>query len=190
MSDTKLLSRAKAKNVLVEGRDVRLTTISGLGMAKLQVLADDPNVWFEKALDIAAPAALTEIESPPLSIAWMALGEWLVTGSEADVDRVRQRCAETAGALGLMIDITHARTAFELNGTGAGRVLAAHCPLDLGVHAMPIGSACRSLLSDAGFFISRRPDRDGQPCFRLIIDQTMADYAARMIGAVISGDAL
>ncbi|WP_162256393.1 sarcosine oxidase subunit gamma [Sphingomonas sp. Root710] len=169
---------------------MRLASLSGLGIAKLQVWPDNPDAWFARALGVVAPTALTEIESAPVSIAWMAPGEWLVIGPETDVERLRQRSADAAGAFGLMVDITHGRTVFELSGSGARNVLAAHSPLDFGDTAMPVGTACRSLLSDAGFFISRRPDRDGEPCFRLIVDQTMADYAARMLRATISGDIL
>lgn len=182
------LARAAVDDASVEGKGVRLAAEPRLGIAKLQILAAEPDVWFEKALGIAPPPVLEEIEPGPVAIAWLAPGEWLVTGAEADVERVRTRCAEAAGNLGLMIDITHARATFELSGAKAASVLATHCPLDFAENTMPVGSARRSTFSDTGFFISRRPDRDGQPCFRLIFDQTMAGYAARLLGATISGD--
>jgi len=182
------LARAAVDDAPVEGKGVRLSAEPRLGIAKLQILAAEPDAWFEKALGIAPPPVLGEIEPGPVAIAWFAPGEWLVTGAETDVERVRTRCAEAAGNLGLMIDLTHARAAFELSGAAAGSTLAAHCPLDMADDAMPVGAAKRSMFSDTGFFISRRPDRDGQPRFRLIFDQTMAGYAARMLGATISGD--
>ena len=185
-----LLARAAANALLIEGADVRLAAEPRLGIAKLQILAADPDAWFEQALGLAPPSVLTEIEPGPVAIAWMAPGEWLVTGDEADVERVRLRCAEAAGNLGLMVDITPARTVFELSGVGARSVLAAHCPLDFDEEAMPVGAAKRSTFSDTGFFISRRSDRDGQPRFRLIFDQTMAGYAERLLGATIAGAAL
>lgn len=190
MADTRTitLARAAVDDAPVEGKGVRLAAEPWLGIAKLQILAADPDAWFEKALGIAPPPVLGEIEPGPVTIAWLAPGEWLVTGAEADVERVRMRCAEAAGNLGLMVDITHARATFELSGVTASSVLATHCPLDFAEEAMPVGAARRSTFSDTGFFISRRPDRDGQPCFRLIFDQTMAGYAARMLGATISGD--
>lgn len=184
------LARAAANDLLVEGAGVRFAAETRLGIAKLQILAADPDAWFEQALGIVPPSALSEIEPGPVAIAWLAPGEWLVTGDEADVERVRLHCAEAAGNLGLMVDITHARATFELSGSAARSVLAAHCPLDLGDEAMPVGAAKRSMFSDTGFFISRRTDRDGQPRFRLIFDQTMADYAERMLGATIAGASL
>jgi len=184
------LTLAAPNDLLVEGASVRFAAEARLGMAKLQILAADPDAWFEQALGIAPPSALTEIEPGPVAIAWLAPGEWLVTGDEADVKRVRLRCADAAGSLGLMVDIIHARATFELSGAAARSVLAAHCPLDLGDEAMPVGAAKRSMFSDTGFFISRRSDRDGQPRFRLIFDQTMAGYAERLLGATIAGAAL
>lgn len=189
MADTgaNTLVPAAANDLLIEGAGVRLAAEPRLGIAKLQILAADPDAWFETALGIAAPPILDEIQPGPVAIAWLAPGEWLVTGSETDVERVRTRCAEAAGNLGLMVDITHARATFELSGPKAASALATHCPLDFGDEAMPVGAARRSTFSDTGFFISRRPDRAGQPCFRLIFDQSMAGYAARMLGATISG---
>src|SRR3546814_5042420 len=149
-----------------------------------------PDTTLFRSLGIAPPSVLTEIEPGPVAIAWLAPGEWLVTGDEANVERVRLRCADAAGDLGLMVDITHARATYELSGAGARSVLAAHCPLDLGDEAMPIGAAKRSTFSDTGFFISRRSDRDGQPRFRLIFDQTMAGYAERLLGETIAGASL
>ncbi|HWV61633.1 MAG TPA: sarcosine oxidase subunit gamma family protein [Sphingopyxis sp.] len=187
---TMSLAPAAAKDLLVEGAGVRFAAETQLGIAKLQILAADPDAWFEQALGLAPPPALTEIEPGPIAIAWLAPGEWLVTGDAADVERVRLRCAEAAGNLGLMVDVTHGRATFELSGADARSVLATHCPLDLGDEAMPVGAAKRSMFSDTGFFISRRSDRDGQPCFRLIFDQTMAGYAERMLGATIAGAVL
>jgi len=192
MADTgaTILTLAAAEDLLIEGAGVRFAAEPRLGIAKLQILAADPDAWFETALGIAPPPVLGEIEPGPVAIAWLAPGEWLVTGSEADVERVRTHCVEAAGNLGLMVDITHARAIFELRGPAARSALATHCPLDFSDEAMPVGAVRRSTFSDTGFFISRRPDQDGQPCFRLIFDQSMAGYAARLLGAAISGDLL
>lgn len=192
MADTSAISLARvpAKDFLVEREGLRLTTEPRLGIAKLQILSDDPDAWFGKTLGISPPQALREVEPGPVAVAWLAPGEWLVTGPEEDVERVRIRCEQAAGNLGLMVNITQARASFELGGHAARSILAAHCPQDFSEAEMPVGAANRSVFSDTGFFISRRPDRDGQPFFRLIFDQTMAGYAERMLCATISGDTL
>lgn len=184
-----LLTRDAPSDLLVERPGVRLER-ELLGMAKVQVIVADPDAWFEDALGIAPPAPLREIQPGPVACAWLAPGEWLVTGAEQDVARVRTRCAETAGTHGLVTDITHERVAFELSGEAARTILAAHCPLDLDDPAMPVGAAMRSVFSDTSFFISRRPDAQGQPCFRIIFDQSMAAYADRMLRTTLSGASL
>ncbi|MBR2173834.1 sarcosine oxidase subunit gamma [Sphingopyxis sp.] len=189
MSDTGVLQLAPEEpaELLIEASGVRFASDSGIGMAKLHVRVDQPDRWFEEVLGIAPPAPLAEIAVPPLRCAWLAPGEWLITGPWLDVEHVRSHAAEAAGTHGLMVDLTHARAAFELRGATARMVLAAHCPLDLSNREMPVGAARRSLFSETGFFISRQPDRDGEVCFRLIFDQTMAGYAQRMLAATIAG---
>lgn len=182
-----LLSRDAAPIFETEGGGVRAVAEVGLGIAKLRINAKHPDAWFVTALGVAPPSPLEEIEIAPVACSWLAPGEWLMTGPEAAVELIRRRCADMAGANGLMTDLTHGRAIFEVSGRAARSVLSAHCPLDLGAYAMPVGTARRSVFSSTTVFISRRPDRDGEPAYRLIFDQTMAGYAERMLGAAISG---
>jgi sarcosine oxidase subunit gamma len=155
-----------------------------LGIAKLQLLgrkqADDLLV---QLVGGPAPDVGRQRESDGLTIAWLAPGEWLLLGREPIVASHARALALTGGNDALVVDLTHARTAFLLSGTAVRAVLAAHCPLDLWPDSFPENAAARSLLGDAGMFISRLTDgRDGRPTFRIILDQTMAPYAARMLG--------
>lgn len=185
-NDATTLARDAGSCLAIDIAGVRLLTEPWLGIAKLQVLAQDPDAWFAQALGIDPPPPLTEIERNGLAVAWLAPGELLVTGAESQVEQIRRHCDDAAGVLGLMTDLTHARAAFALSGAMARTALSAHCPLDLADAAMPVGAALRSMFGDAGVFISRRADRDGQPCFRLIFDQTMSGYAERMLGTTIA----
>ena len=76
MADTgaTTLALADANDLLVEGAGVRFAAEPGLGIAKLQILAADPDGWFETALGIAAPPVLGEIQPGPVAIAWLAPG--------------------------------------------------------------------------------------------------------------------
>src|SRR3546814_16373527 len=109
-------------DLLIEGADVRLAAEARLGIAKLQIRAANPAAWFEQALGIAPPSVLTEIEPGPVAIAWLAPGEWLVTGDEANVDRVRLPGADASGDLGLLVHLTPARPTDDLGGAGARAV--------------------------------------------------------------------
>jgi hypothetical protein len=69
------------------------------------------------------------------------------------------------------------------NSKGGRDALAAHCPLDLRGRSFPVGAVARSLLGEAGIFIAREADVAGETLFRLIVDQTMAHYAVRLLAA-------
>lgn len=181
------LDRDDPEVIVLEAPSVRLSSVPTLAVAKLQVRRPDPDAWLSEVVGCAAPKPLTEIDAGAVGIAWLAPGEWLATGEEQAVAELRARCAAGAGQLGLMIDLTHGRAAFDLCGSAARDVLAAYCPLDLSEKAAPVGAALRSIFADTGVFVSRRPDRNGWPSFRLIFDQTMADYAVRMFRAAMTG---
>lgn len=151
-----------------------------LGIAKLRIFGREADTRFRDVAGITPPRALTQVEDRALTFAWLAPGEWLVTGPETAVAAwVEDAMAPGADDL-LAIDFTHARTAFLLEGEKARAALAAHCPLDLWPDAFPVSAAARSLLGDTGLFIARLADADGAPRFRVIVDQTMAAYAGRL----------
>ncbi|NIJ35638.1 sarcosine oxidase subunit gamma [Sphingopyxis panaciterrae] len=165
-------------DIVRPGLSVRTET--GLGIAKLRIFGRAADARFQEIAGIAPPLPCREIGSGDLAFAWLAPGEWLITGAEAAV----AAWVERATALGaddlLAIDFSHARTAFLLEGESARAALAAHCPLDLWPDAFPAGAAARSLLGDTGLFIARLADTGDAPRFRIIVDQTMAAYAGRL----------
>ncbi|ALH79527.1 sarcosine oxidase subunit gamma [Sphingopyxis macrogoltabida] len=151
-----------------------------LGIAKLHLWGSKADARFREFVGIAAPRVGTAIEHQGLSFAWLAPAEWLVTGPEAAVAAwVAGTMAAGADDL-LAIDYSHARAAFTVAGTNVRAALAAHCPLDLWPDAFPVGAVARSLFGDTGLFIARLADAEGAPRFRIIVDQTMAAYAARL----------
>lgn len=180
-----VVERKPPRNIELEGTGGRLQIESDLGIAKLQILSENPDAWLAEVLSVAAPAPLHSVARGAVVIAWLAPGEWLLTGPGDEVERIRLDCAESARSVGLMVDVTHGRVSFVLSGRASRAILATHCPLDLSEAAMPVGGAMRSLFSDAGFFLNRLPDRDQQPCFRLIFDQTMAGYAERLLSMTV-----
>lgn len=184
-----MLNAADPVCFAVLGSGVQATAIAKLGLVKLQVGSEKPDRWFLMALELTPPRPLEEVEFDSISYAWLAPGEWLVTGPTKHVEGIRQHCGEMAGTGGLMTDLTHGRTVLEVSGSDARWILGSHCPIDLDHVAMPVGTACRTLFSDIGIFISRRPDRDANPCFRLIFDHTMTDYVTRLLEATITGEA-
>ena len=153
----------------------------GLGVAKLRIYGPDADARFSAILGIAPPSAREQADASGLTIAWLAPGEWMATGPEAEVADWVARLDNAGDEDALAIDFTHARTAFVLAGTAARAAIASHCPLDLWPDVFPVSAVARSLLGDTGMFIARLADNEDGPRFRIIVDQTMAAYAARML---------
>lgn len=178
------LRRSRAAELAIDRPGFAATIEHDLGIAKLQFLErKQANGVLAQLLGCPAPEVGRQRESDGLTIAWLAPGECLLLGPEPTVAKQMRDLALTGGRDALVIDLTHARTCFLLTGVAVRAVLAAHCPLDLWSGSFPENAVARSLLGDADMFIARLRDRlDGRPAFRVIIDQTMAPYAARMLG--------
>lgn len=158
-----------------------------LGVAKIQLWGPEAPALFEQAVGQPPPPAGGSCSTGDVLFAWLAPGEWLVIGPGAEVQSVLERADRAGGDLGLSIDLTHACGSFVLSGRDAREVLAALTPLDLSAAALPVGGATRAPLGETSMFIARLSDQDGGPRFRIILDQTMAAYAARMLDGTASG---
>lgn len=177
---TILLHRASADVADIVRPDLSVRIDAGLGIAKLRIFGRAADARFGDIAGVAPPLPCREIESGALAFAWLAPGEWLITGLEAAVMAWIERTTALGADDLLAIDFSHARTAFLIEGESARAALAAHCPLDLWPDAFPVGAAARSLLGDTGLFIARLADAGDAPRFRVIVDQTMAAYAGRL----------
>jgi sarcosine oxidase subunit gamma len=155
----------------------------GLGIGKIQVLGTDPDAVLRRLAGFEPPSPCAQVERQGLHCAWLSPNEWLLTGPEREVaDMLMQIDARGADEV-LAVDLTHARASFVINGTDARDVLASLCPLDFWSEAFPVHAVARSLLGDAGMFVARLPDLTDVPRFRIIVDQTMAAYAARVLAS-------
>jgi sarcosine oxidase subunit gamma len=152
-----------------------------LGVGKVQLLDDIPATLFEMVFEQAPPGPGGSFVSNGLGISWLAPGEWLLTGPEQALQAVIERVEAVVGDLGLVTDRSDASASFLLSGAEARDVLAAVTPLDIADMAIGVGDVARAPLGETGMFVARLPDRNGQPCFRIIVDQTLAAYAVRML---------
>ncbi|WEK01212.1 MAG: sarcosine oxidase subunit gamma family protein [Candidatus Sphingomonas phytovorans] len=186
MADTAstLLARAAPVATGIRAHGFVLDFEPFLGVAKLHLLGDDAIRRITLVLGAPLPPACRETAIGTVSCAWLGPAEWMLTGREAHIAPLVERCREAAGDEGLIVDLTHGRASFVLYGRGARDALSTHCPLDLSDEAMPVSSTARSLLGDAPLFVVRLDDRQDHPAFRLILDQTMAPYALRLFAAI------
>lgn len=176
-----ILARAATPAIDFTRAALSLTVEPCLGMAKFRVHDEDPAARFKAVAGWLPPPARMQIEQEGLTIAWMSPAEWLIVGHETDVIAWLDRVADRGDDSSIALDISHARASFVLAGADARDALAAHCPLDLWENSFPVHSVARSLLGDTIMFIARLADVAGTPRFRIIVDQTMACYSARIL---------
>ena len=157
-----------------------LTLEDGLGVGKVQFLRGTTAAYFSDLFGHPAPADRQSLSLDTVEVSWLAPDEWLLTGGEAEVLAMIGRAAMFGDSC-LATNLSHARKAFRLSGVSARDRLAAVTPLDVTDAAMTVGDVARAPLSDTGMFIARLPDSEGQPVFRIVVDQTMATYAVRML---------
>jgi len=166
--------------------ELELLVEDGLGIAKLQIWGPDWDKGFSDLLGCPPPRKGTQSASGGLTIAWLAPGEWLLSGDEPAVATRTGDIAPRLPSEALITDLTHGRTSLLLSGKNARGALEAHCPLDLWPTKFCENLVARSLLGDVGAFVARLPDRADGPSFRIIVDQTMGIYAARLLVASAS----
>lgn len=175
------LARAAAASGGFDRIGVSLKPEPFLGIGKIQFLGEQAADLFQQIFGRAAPAAGGSFSLGGVDVSWLAPGEWLVTGGEPEVRAALDRADAVAGDAGLATDLGHARASFLLSGRDARDRLAAVTPLDISHAAIPVGDVARAPLGDTSMFLARLPDLDGEPSFRIVVDQTMAAYAVRML---------
>ena len=155
--------------------------IEDIALAKLRVHGPDADGRFASITGNAPPPLRRQVVQNDLTFVWLAPGEWLICGGEEAVATWLAQSDLRDDEAALALDITHGRTAFVLTGSDARDVLAAHCPLDLWDKCFRVDDVARSLLGDTTMVIARLADLDGAPRFRIVVDQSMAAYAARLL---------
>ncbi|MCW6530234.1 hypothetical protein NED98_08245 [Sphingomonas sp. MMSM20] len=167
-----------AKGFVQAGATLTVEATTGIG--KVQFLSGTTHDRFAPVFGVEAPGAGASCASGDVTISWLAPDEWLVTGEDVTVQVVLARAEELEDAA-LAVDLSHARASFLLTGEAARDRLAAHTPLDISDAALPVGHVARAPLADTTMFVARVADAEGVSVFRIIVDQTMAKYAVRML---------
>lgn len=152
-----------------------LNAVPHLGMTKLMV--QRPAHASVPSLPDLPMIPNTIHEDDGLDVAWLALGEWLLLGSEAALaEKIAELNARLAEGLLVAVSLTDARQAFELRGPAARDALAALCPLDLAPSAFAPARCARTRLGEVGAFIQSRTDG-----YRIVVDLSDAAYGWRVL---------
>ena len=181
MADPMTLDRAFPSAHGFSRDGLSMTPEPFVNLQKSQIHGGSADTVLSVALGAAAPRPGKSVSIDGIDCAWLAPGEWLLSGNSDALDDLASRIGAHGEALYHVTSLTHARVSFKVSGSQARDALAAHCPLDLSESRFAIGDGARSLLGDARLFLQRLDDRDDTPQFRIIVDQTMAAYAMRML---------
>jgi sarcosine oxidase subunit gamma len=179
-----LTREARWTEAPVHERGLRLSVVTNHAVAKLQAPGATTGATISALLSLRLPPPCRLAQQPGLAVAGLAPGEWLLLADvDSTITSLLARLQETlTDEFASSVDLTHANTLLQLAGPGAGDVIATLCPLDLSDQAFPPGSAARSLLGEVGVLVMRR---EAAECFDLLVDQTVAPYAWRLLAQEI-----
>jgi sarcosine oxidase subunit gamma len=154
-----------------------------LGLLKVQLRGLDAEARLRDRLGLDLPPPGRWSAGGIGQCAWLAPGEWLLAAEEKQATELARDLRDLlAGDLALVTDLTHGRSSFLISGVLAPERIAAACPLDLRDQSFPPGACAGSILGEARVFLARLLDRDLAPAYRLVVDQTLAAYALRLLG--------
>jgi sarcosine oxidase, subunit gamma len=125
-------------------------------------------------LGAAVPvAANTWAGSDPVLV-WTAPGEYLLL-SQRPVEELLSRPAEPGMTV---VDVSSARMAFDLSGSGARELLASGCSIDLHPAAFGPGSSALTLFAGVGIVLMQL---DEEPRFRLLARRSFCVHLAGLL---------
>lgn len=158
--------------------DVRLREIPFLTQLNLRlrpggVAADRVADTLGAALP-AEPNTVTA--SGHLRLLWLGPDEWLITGPDGSAPHTAQGIRTALqGEHASLVDLSANRTTLELSGPGARTVLEKGCGLDLHPRAFAPGRCAQTLVSKVNVVLDQL---DAQPCYRLLVRGSFAQYLA------------
>lgn len=135
------------------------------------------------ALGQALPLTANRAAGAAPRLLWAGPDEWVVL--DASPARLEALAAASSGEPWHYADLTDGVAAFQLTGEGAQGLLAAECPLDLSVAALPPDHCAQTLFADVAIFVDRRPGETG---LRVFVDASLAHYFADWLRALSDFD--
>jgi sarcosine oxidase subunit gamma len=164
--------------------DFYSTIETGIGVLKLRAIAADADQRLAKALGIPEPRLGTLATGGNVDCIKLGPREWLITGPADALGEAQTRLADAFADLpALLVDMSHGSSVRRIEGPGAAGLINAYCELDL--DKFPAGAATRTRFGDIALVLIRPDDL---PAFRLIADQTYADYLDLLVHHGVTTD--
>jgi len=106
---------------------------------------------------------------------WLGPDEWLLVGSDGEVDTLQQALWNgLEGTFGSIVDVSGNRTVLEIGGAKARELLAHAIPIDLDARSFGSHHCAQTLLAKAQVMIERR----NGSAFHLYLQASFATYVA------------
>ena len=150
--------------------------------AQINLRGDAHNPAFCKAvqsalgLEIPATPNSTCNTSSRITVLWLGPDEWLIVGEAGVQQRIITQLNDALGSLhSSVIDVSDARTIFEISGTRSRELLAKGCSLDLHPQVFHPGTCAQTNLARANIIIQLL---DRMPTWLLYVRISFANYLA------------
>jgi sarcosine oxidase, subunit gamma len=125
-------------------------------------------------------------ESVGRAALWLGPDEWLLIAEAADSAALSETLMSVLdGTAHSLVDVSHRQIGLIASGPAAARTLNAGCPLDLGLKALPIGFATRTLFDKAEIVLWRR----AATAFHVEVWRSFARYLAASLAEAARGAA-
>lgn len=109
---------------------------------------------------------------------WLGPDEWLLLARDGEAAAIMK--VLDAALIPLphaLVDVSHRQTGLKVEGARAALLLNAGCPLDLDIHAFPVGMCTRTLLQKTEIVLWRTTETS----FHLDVARSFAPYAWRFL---------
>ena len=160
---------------LSERRPLSILQISAFAQS-----VEEAGIHLAGALELELPAANRWNGTAGKAIRAIGPGIWQVVGDEGVVPAAAAVRATLHG-VATVVDLSHARVAFQVSGAAATRALAKYCGLDLHPFKFPSGGACNTRFGHIGMTLTRLDDA---PTFELLVFRGYAEFVFdSLIGA-------
>lgn len=164
--------------------DFRSAAETDLGILKLRTMVTDVDARLTEALGFLAPHLGSLRSDKGIDCTRIGPYEWLILGPTDALAAAQGRLATAFDdGTALLIDMSHGSRILRIEGADAIERINSCCDLDFAAFAG--GTATRTRFGDIAVVLIRHDD---SPLFRLIADQSYADYLDLLLSHGVAVD--
>lgn len=133
-----------------------------------------------RRIELTIPSAPNRVSSDAsMDVAWFSVGQWLLIGERDTLNRYARKIRTIlSGDTALVVDLRHQMDVFQLSGPASTDVLSSHMSIDVARWADRESICMTTMCGEVTVFLQRL---DGESRYRLIVDQSYADYLVGLL---------